>query len=76
MKIAKDKTLHFNAGLAIAIVFGVFFGAVVGLLLAVVAGIGKEVYDYYTEKGTPEIADVMYTWFGGAVGFIITLLLM
>lgn len=76
MKLAKDKTLHFNAGLALAIVFGAFFGAIVGLLLAVAAGVGKEVYDYYTGKGTPELADVMYTWLGGVVGFIITLLLM
>lgn len=43
--IAMDKKLHIAAGLVIAVVVGLLFGAGVGLIAAAFAGWGKERWD-------------------------------
>ena len=69
-----DKKLHFGAGLLIAILAGLLFNGLYGLALAIVAGIGKEIYDYI-DYGKPDVTDAIATWIGGVVGYIaITLL--
>lgn len=68
--IPEDKRKHLAAGFAICAFVSLFFGYIVGVLAAVVAGAGKEAYDYITRKGTPEFADFVYTVIG-AVCFVL-----
>jgi hypothetical protein len=65
--IALDKQAHFLAGLAIMLGVSLFGGWVLGLAAAVVAGIGKEVYDM-TGRGTPDYMDAVATIAGGLAG--------
>lgn len=74
MNIPKDKKLHFGAGLLIAILGGVIIDPITGLGLAIAAGIGKECYDDYS-YGKYDIADMIATWIGGAVGFALVSLI-
>lgn len=73
-KVPFDKYLHFIAGLIIAAFFALAFGWKWGALLAaIVAGIGKEVFDYFTTKQT-DWKDAAATVIGGLVIFIFALL--
>ena len=67
MKIDLDKQAHFWAGLAIMLGVSLFGGWALGLAAAVVAGIGKEIYDM-TGRGTPDYMDAIATGLGGAAG--------
>lgn len=63
-----DKVLHFLAGYAIAHVADMRFGdqwEPSGIVSALGAGIGKEVYDRLSGKGTPETWDAIATMLGG-----------
>ena len=57
--IAQDKIKH--------LAVGIFFSALIpfiniySLLLCVVLAFGKEIYDYLSKKGTPEVLDAVYT---------------
>lgn len=68
--MAYDKKLHFTAGLIIAIACGFMFNAYYALLAAFCAGIAKEIYDLY-DYGKFDWRDMVVTWLGGFVGFII-----
>lgn len=66
-----DKELHFLCGFIICILTG-WQNVWLGLVLAVLAGAAKELYDYcHQERHTVEIADFCFTaaggFFGGAV---------
>jgi len=74
MRLAYDKKLHFGAGLLIAILAGLLFNSLYGLALAIVAGIGKEIYDYF-DYGKPDVTDAIATWIGGVVGYMVMVLL-
>lgn len=69
-KLPTDKKLHYAAGLCIAGVLNNFLPVVVATLVAIAAGIIKEVYDLVTKKGTPEKADFLWTS-AGAVTWLI-----
>lgn len=60
-RLAFDKKLHYFAGLLITGVLSNFLPAIIAVAIAVVVGIGKEVYDRVTKKGTPEFADFLWT---------------
>jgi len=70
MVIAKDKLMHFGGGIVLAA-----FGATLtylppieaGLALAAAVGIGKEVWDKLTGRGTPEVMDAVATFAGGVL---------
>ena len=66
MSIAQDKKKHFVAGFAITAVISLFFGYIIGAAAAIIAGIGKGLYDKGTGKGTPELADFAATALGAA----------
>ena len=68
--MAYDKKLHFAAGLIIAITCGFIFNAYDALLAAFCAGIGKEIYDL-CDYGKFDWLDMVVTWLGGFVGFLI-----
>ena len=61
-----DHMLHFAAGIAVALAFGLGVAPWFGLMLGVLAGVGKETYDLISGRGTPEWSDLFWTA-GGAV---------
>jgi hypothetical protein len=65
-----DKGLHMIAGLVISFVLGWLYGSLIGLAVAIVAGIAKEVWDY-CGHGTPDFKDALTTAEGGVIGCII-----
>jgi hypothetical protein len=64
--IPTDKQLHFFSGGMLA---GLLmpFSVQMAVFGVVFAGIGKELYDLLSEKGTPEIEDAVATILGGSV---------
>ena len=65
--IPSDKMLHLIAGMLIAGVVGIIpCFANYALIVAVVAGVAKEVYDEFSYGGWDSI-DLLYTAIGGAV---------
>ena len=73
MNIPTDKSLHFIVGVLIYAV-GHFAGHTIGFALVVVAGIGKEIYDYaHRDKHNPEFMDALVTILGGVAGYICAL---
>ena len=70
MKLQHDKVLHFCVGLILCLIAGVLTTPAVGLLLGVVAGIIKEIYDKYN-NGTVDVLDSLATTVGALIGFYI-----
>lgn len=70
-RMAFDKKLHYFAGLLIAGVLSNFLPALISVAIAVVVGIGKEVYDRVTKKGTPEFTDFLWTSAGALTWLLI-----
>jgi hypothetical protein len=62
-----DKQAHFWAGLAIMLSVSLFGGWIAGLVVAIAAGLLKEVYDSMG-FGTPDIWDAVATGLGGVAG--------
>lgn len=71
MTIPRDKKLHFLAGLIIAFVVGLILSPIEGIGLAIAAGVFKECYDSFYKETKFDIADMIATWIGGAVGFAV-----
>ena len=66
-----DKMKHLLAGIAISLLFGwLAHDVLAGFTVALVAGVAKELYDYYG-NGTSELNDIIATAQGGAIGLII-----
>ncbi len=70
--IPQDKANHFIYGLAIFLAVGLAFGAIPGLVAAVLIGAAKEIYDRVSGKGTPDVYDFVATVVGGVAGFLCT----
>ncbi len=66
----KDKQLHFIVGFFIVLFGGMLFNLQIGLLLAIIAAIGKEVFDSFG-FGTPEFLDIVATLIGAAAGTLV-----
>jgi hypothetical protein len=68
--IPADKVLHFAAGVILFAVALPFTGSTYALVVAVIAGFFKELYDALNkENHTPDIWDALVTSAGGALGF-------
>ena len=65
-----DKKLHFGAGVLISCLFGYLVTPAFGLQLSIVAGIIKEIRDWHVYRG-PDWKDMVCTWAGGLVGWIL-----
>lgn len=65
-----DKKLHFAAGAIICLALGLIFTPTVGFLAAIVAGLGKEVWDILGH-GTPELMDAVATITGGLIVYAV-----
>ena len=82
MTIPRDKLMHFLTGafggFAVALVlrwagFEPIHALAGGVLLGIVAGIGKEIYDMkHPENHTSEIADAVATVIGSVTGALIS----
>jgi hypothetical protein len=59
--ITKDKLLHSFYGSWIYILSTLVLPTTFALALVVAIAIGKEVYDKVSDKGTPELLDIVYT---------------
>lgn len=75
LRVPIDKWLHFIAGMVVAAVCVITFGwpGWVGFLAAVVAGLAKEAFDWYTTK-VVEWKDGVATAIGGLVILVLWLL--
>ena len=69
-----DKGLHMIAGLIISLVIGWMYVPMIGLAVAIVAGIAKELWDYMGH-GTSDFGDALATTEGGLIGVFLLLLL-
>jgi len=70
--LARDKQMHFAAGLALSMLTGLLCTPTWGLLTAVVVGALKEIsWDRWLGRGTPEFLDFVATVLGGALGAVI-----
>lgn len=64
-----DKILHLMAGALVAMLARLYgFTPAEAIVAAAVLGLGKEVYDLKSGKGTPDPIDFAATALGGAVG--------
>ena len=68
--MGRDKRGHLIAGCAIAFFGGLITDPSTGLVLAVLAGLGKEIWDGLGH-GTVELADLVATVGGGVVGTVL-----
>ncbi len=60
--IEKDKLLHFFIGSIILFLSLLFFNTLISISIVVfIAAIKEIVYDDFLKKGTPELADFIYT---------------
>ena len=62
-----DKVYHLVAGFIISLIFGLI-NPVLGLALAIIAGVGKEIYDKKIKKSVIDPLDVIATVVGGILG--------
>jgi hypothetical protein len=61
-----DKANHVAYGAALACIGG-FHSVLAGAALCAAFGIGKEIYDRATKRGTPDALDAAATLAGGAL---------
>lgn len=54
MKIPQDKKKHFVAGFAITAIVSLFFGYIIGVIVAVIAAAGKEFTTRLRERERPK----------------------
>ena len=60
--IKRDKLLHFFVGSIILFLSLLFFSTLISISIVVfIAAIKEIVYDDFLKKGTPEVADFIYT---------------
>ena len=69
-----DKQYHFIAGLIIYFFSQFIFTTWVALIPVVAIGTAKELYDYVSKKGTPDINDLLYTIYGAIPIIIVKLI--
>ena len=62
-----DKIYHLVAGFIISLIFGLI-NPVLGLALAIIAGVGKEIYDKKIKKSVIDPLDAIATVVGGILG--------
>ena len=78
--LEKDKIMHFVAGAIIYLsmiildLLGIYTFAS-PLLMVLLAGIAKEIHDYFFDSHTACIMDIVATFAGGIVAYIIFVLM-
>lgn len=72
MNIPKDKIYHFCAGFLLCVIFTLVNDPITGIGASICGGIMKECYDEFQKDGSFDAKDMIATWLGGFVGFLIT----
>ena len=67
---AQDKLLHFIAGAAISVAFGIAGHPALGIAAAVIVGAAKEVWDRFNPPHSVDAWDFVATVLGGVAGAI------
>jgi hypothetical protein len=70
-----DKQYHFLAGFCIYLIAQLYMQSIPAMIPVIAIATGKEVYDYVSGKGTPEINDLLYTIYGALPLLILKLIL-
>jgi hypothetical protein len=70
-----DKQYHFIAGFLIFLIAQLFVSDLWAIVVVIAIGTLKEVWDYVSKKGTPDIDDLLFTIYGAMPIFVIKLLL-
>ena len=70
-----DKQYHFITGMLIYIIACLFMPPIWAMVPVIAIGTAKEVYDYISMKGTPDINDLFYTIYGALPILILKLIL-
>ena len=68
--LREDKANHFIYGVVLFILLAFIRSPEIALAIVVAVGIAKEIYDKYSETGTPDIWDAVATTAGGAAGYL------
>ena len=69
-----DKQYHFIAGMLIYLIAQLFMPTVWAMVPVIAIATGKEVWDYVSKKGTPEIYDLLFTIYGAIPILILKIL--
>lgn len=72
--VRTDGLLHIETSAIIAVAGLGLFGWLAGILITVVIGVAKEIYDRVSGKGTAEWHDVICDAIGLAVGLVLNTL--
>jgi hypothetical protein len=70
-----DKQYHFIAGMLIYLIAQSFMPVAWALIPVAAIATLKEVYDYISRKGTPDVNDLLFTIYGALPIFALKLLL-
>ena len=79
-----DKALHFGAGFVVCAItvllvliarsfFSISVSMLPAILVPIIAGVVKEIRDWATGRGTPELAEFVATLCGGWIASILAL---
>jgi hypothetical protein len=71
-----DKQYHFFAGFCIYIIAQLFMQPIPAMIPVIAIATGKEVYDYVSGNGTPDVNDLLYTIYGALPLLILKLILL
>jgi hypothetical protein len=69
-----DKQYHFIAGFCTYLIAQLFLSEWWAMIPVIAIATAKEVYDYVSKKGTPDINDLLYTIYGALPLFILKIL--
>jgi len=70
-----DKQYHFIAGFCIYIIAQLYMESIPAMIPVIAIATTKEVYDYLSGNGTPDINDLLYTIYGALPLLILKLIL-
>lgn len=69
-----DKLLHVLCGFIIAYCVSDYVNPVIAFFVSIGFAFGKEIYDELSDKGTPEVADVLWSVIGAFAGIILEII--
>lgn len=62
--IPVDKANHFIVGTIIYVLASFILSPIFAIIPVVIVGLAKEIYDYITKTGTPDMIDLLFTILG------------
>jgi hypothetical protein len=63
--VPQDKANHYIYGSVIYFITSLCLSPILSLIVVLLIAFLKELYDYKTKKGTPEVMDIVWTMIGG-----------